>query len=308
MYRTRGYLLTTAACILWGFAFFFGKLAMRELAPMHVVLGRFIIAGVVFLPVLWRRHRLRREDWRLLVAASLMVVPGTFILQFEGLALTSATSAALLVGAFPPMQALAAQLFGSERPGLRVWSAALASAGGVMLMVGNGGMAGASRTGDLMVLAGVLSSVGGVLATQRLLHRYASTAVTAWTTWLGLIVLVPVALVRAGLPPAHLSLPTWGALLGLGLLCTAGTYSLWNAGLRYIPSAHAGVIINIEPLMGALLGVLFLGDAPGWRTLAGGLLVLGAALSVALQRPVKLSKQPPVQETVTEREGMRQAA
>jgi drug/metabolite transporter (DMT)-like permease len=53
-----------------------------------------------------------------------------------------------------------------------------------------------------------------------------------------------------------------------------------------VPASRAGVFLNLEPLVGALLGVLVLGEAWGPETVLGGALIVGAAVVVSRRRSV----------------------
>ncbi len=88
--------------------------------------------------------------------------------------------------------------------------------------------------------------------------------------------------------PPNLSLSTGGlaAILALGIGCTAVTFGLWNWGLLHVEAARGGVFGNLEPLVGAGLGVAFLGDVLGPFSLAGGVLLLVAAFLVT--RPARV--------------------
>jgi hypothetical protein len=57
----------------------------------------------------------------------------------------------------------------------------------------------------------------------------------------------------------------------------------WKPGR---PSSRSGVFLNLEPLVGALLGVLVLGEAWGPGTVVGGTLIIGAALIVSRRSSV----------------------
>ncbi len=52
----------------------------------------------------------------------------------------------------------------------------------------------------------------------------------------------------------------------------------WNVGLKHLGAARAGLFVNLEPLVGALLGVGLLGEHFGAGAVVGGALILAAAL------------------------------
>jgi drug/metabolite transporter (DMT)-like permease len=84
-----------------------------------------------------------------------------------------------------------------------------------------------------------------------------------------------------GFPPIHLSARTWASVAASGLMATTVTTYLWNWGIEQVPASQAGVFLNLEPVVGAMLGVALLGDVLGSYAILGGLLVIGAAVFVA---------------------------
>ena len=73
-------------------------------------------------------------------------------------------------------------------------------------------------------------------------------------------------------------------LVASGLLCTATTTLLWNWGIHHVPASRAGVFLNIEPVMGSVLGVQLLGEHLGPFAWLGGALILGAAVTLTLHQ------------------------
>jgi drug/metabolite transporter (DMT)-like permease len=266
---------------LWGVSFLFGKWALEELGPAHVTLLRFSLASAALLPYALLKGVLPgRGDLPLFLLVGFLTVPATFLVQFWGLSLTGATVAALIVGCGPPIVALFASLFLGERLGKIGWSAVGASTLGVALAVARPGVSN-DWLGDALVLLSLLAVVGWVLLGKRLGDGYPAVPATAWILTFGTLTLLPVALLWEGVPRLDLTLLGWASVLVLGLGCSAATYALWNWGVARVPASRAGVFLNLEPLVGALLGVLVLGEAWGPGTVVGGALIIGAALVVS---------------------------
>jgi drug/metabolite transporter (DMT)-like permease len=263
-------------------AFLFAKLAFAELSVSQVVLCRFGLASLVLLPVAWlRRVWPQWRDVPLFLLTGFLTVPVTFLLQFGGLALTSVASASLIIGTLPPLLALAAAGLYGERLSSRGWGAVGISTLGVAMIVG---VPGSDRNwlGDGLVFLSIVVAVVWVLLSKRLIEQYSALTATTYILACGTLTLLPISLVWDG-PPPLLSLPgeILGAVLALGLVCTAVTFMLWNWALERFPASRAGVFINIEPVVGALLGVTLLRESLGLGALLGGLLVLVAAWVVS---------------------------
>lgn len=75
-----------------------------------------------------------------------------------------------------------------------------------------------------------------------------------------------------------------GWLLFLGIVCTALAHALFIRGLARIRAQLASVIACLEPVYGILFALLLLGEIPSPRTVAGGLVIWGAALLAARKK------------------------
>jgi len=282
---SRAVLALAAAAALWGLSFVFGKIALRALPATHVVLGRFVIGSALLLPIsrYWFPDvTVAREDRLRFILAAVLMVPISFLLQFEGLDRTSAARASLIIGAAPPIMAVASVLVGTDRLSTSEWMAVAASVFGVFLMVGRPDAPG-DTAGDLMVLGSIVTLTAWSIVTKDLMDRYPPLYTTATCMAGGTLALLPIALAVPGMPSLDLEPMTWVSLGVLGAGCTALTYALWNWGLRHVGVARSGVFLNIEPVVGALLGVVILGDVLDALTVTGGLFILGATFWISRQ-------------------------
>jgi drug/metabolite transporter (DMT)-like permease len=304
-----GYGACALAGCWWGTGFYFGKLALREMGVDHMVLYRFLFASLGMLPVLlvgsgWRQGPrwanwaswaswTRREKGTLLLSSALGI-PIQFLLQFEGLARTTVSHAALMVGTMPVLLALGATLFAGERLDWIGWLALAGSTVGAALIVlgGHGlggrqaGVAGSVPTfaGDMLVVLSLVIALGWILMNKSLMQVHGPLAVTAYGILSGTAMLLLWVMAVDGPPPvAQVSLTAWLALAASGVLCTAATTLLWNWGIHHVPASRAGVFLNIEPALGSLLGVKLLGDRLGPYAWVGGSLILAAAVTLTVR-------------------------
>ncbi|MGC2298442.1 MAG: EamA family transporter [Acidobacteriaceae bacterium] len=280
--RTAGYVACALAGCCWATGFFFGKIAFSRLGVGHYVLYRFIFACIGLLPVV-EVPRFSAREWRLLIIGAFLGVPVQFIVQFQGLKLTTVSHAALMVGTMPVILAVGATIFSHERLDLKGWLALLASTTGIALIVfsaSHGAIGGGNIGGDLLVVASLIIALGWVLINQRLMAQgCAPSAVSSWTLLTGSAMLFPWVLLRDGLPPVRgLGWHVWFAVAASGLLCTAAATLLWNWGIHRVPASRAGAFLNIEPALGSILGVTVLGERLGPGAYVGGALIIAAVI------------------------------
>jgi len=297
--RGLGFAACLMASALWGCGFFFGKIALEEMNVGAMVFYRFGFAVLVLLPLLiTHRPGLDRREWGVLLMASLLGVPLQFLLQFYGLSLTTVSHASLMVGTMPVILAVGAAIFAHERMDGTGWLALAGSTGGAALIAlsagggAHGGKGEPTLQGDLLVVASLLIALGWILLNKQLMQRHSAVVVTAYGLFAGMLMLLVVVPVLFGVPPvAHVSAKAWGALAASGVLCTATTTLLWNWGMTQVPASQAGVLLNMEPLMGSLLGVLVLGERLGPSAWVGGGLILTAAITLTTHSKTRVRAQ-----------------
>lgn len=295
--RVLGFGACALASSFWGCGFFFGKIALGEMGSAHMVLYRFLFAVLPLVPLaVMHRPRLSRREWGVLLLASFLGVPVQFLIQFHGLSLTTVSHASLMVGTMPVILAFGAVLFARERLDAIGWAALAASTSGAALIALSGrhspaGGGGPSLGGDLLVVVSLAIALFWILLNKRLMHRHSHVVVTVYGLLLGTAMLAVWVLLRDGLPPVRsVSAGAWWALLGSGVLCTATTTLLWNWGMTQVPASQAGVLLNMEPLIGSVLGIFALGERLGPSAWLGGAMILGAAVTLTVREPASVDE------------------
>ena len=209
---------------------------------------------------------------------------GTVLLQNAGITRTSVSHAALLIGTAPVMVAIIAVVWHRSVVRLVAWARFAVSLGGVGLIAAGGG-GGSTMAGDGMVLASVLFSAIFTVGQTRLLRGRDPIAVTALQFLGAALVTAPFSALTEGLPsaPAHAS-----SLLAVVALIAGGTllpFTLFAFGQSRLPAEIAGAFLNIEPLVGAVAGVVVFGDPAGPAQIGGGAAILGGIALSSLRRP-----------------------
>ena len=306
--RTLGFLACGLAASFWGCGFFFGKIALAEMNVGAMVLYRFAFAALVLAPLLFtHRPRFNAREWRALLLCAFLGIPLQFLVQFSGLARTTVSHASLMIGTAPVLLAVSATLFAHERMDLTGWlSLVVSTAGAALIAWGHepssntpsahitAQLSTPTLTGDLLVVLSLIIAMGWILLNKHLVQRHSAITVTAYVTLVGTLMLALCVPLMYGAPPvAHVSLRAWFALAASGLLCTASTTLLWNWGIQQVPVSQAGVLLNMEPLIGSILGVFLLGDTLGPSARIGGALILAAAILITTRSRTRVREQLP---------------
>lgn len=264
----------------WGVGLPLGKLVLREIDPAHMVLLRFAVAALAAAPFAFATR-----EARALFRSPPVIVAGVlyglaFVLQFEGLAGVSVTLGALLVGAMPALVAVCARLMG-ERLNRLVWVGVAGATLGAVLIAGRPEGAG-TPLGIALSLVSLLVFLGWLVALKRTPVLPSPLGVPAVTIVIAALAILPVSLALHGLPTLALSPPAWAGIVGQGLFSTLLATAAWQYGATRVGSATAGVFINIEPLLGAALGVMLFGDNLTLGLAAGGAMILAGSFVVVL--------------------------
>ncbi|RXH57528.1 DMT family transporter [Granulicella sibirica] len=298
-HRALGFGACTLASTLWGCGFFFGKIVLAEMGVGSMVFYRFAFACLALLPVLFtHKPDFSPREWTILAFSAFLGVPVQFLLQFEGLRLTTVSHAALMVGLMPVILAVGAAVWAHERMDKIGWFALFGSSLGACLIALGGRHSaipgGPSLAGDLLVVASLFIALFWILMNKQLMEGHNHLLVTAYGIFLGTAMLAIVVPFRYGLPAIHgISWKPWAASAAAGVLCTAVTTSLWNWGITQVPASQAGVLLNMEPLMGSLLGVFVLSEHLGPSAWLGGGLILASAITLTTQSKTRVRELEP---------------
>jgi O-acetylserine/cysteine efflux transporter len=267
----------TAAGLLWGTTVPLSKLALEWLPPGWLAFVRFALAAAILLAATSRRG-LRGACTPLVLASGAIGYGGSVLLQNAGITRTSVTHAALLIGAVPVMVAVIAALWQHAVARPVAWIGFVVSLAGVGLVAGGRG-GGASLSGDGLVLVSLLLSATFTVAQGRLLRGRDPVAVTAVQFLGAALAAVPLSAAE-GIPAAPHG-P--GALLATIALVACGTllpFTLFAYGQTRVSAEVAGAFVNIEPLVGAVAGIVVFGDPAGpAQALGGAAIIAGIVLS-----------------------------
>ena len=279
-------MLFAALSIAWGVPYLFIKIAVDELDPATVVLGRSALGALALLPLALFRKQvlpvLRRWKPLLIYTAVEIVIPWYFISSAET-RLPSST-VGLLIAAVPLVGVAVAFAFGRpEKLSVANWIGIVAGMLGVAALVGLeiGGS-------DLFAVGEIAVVVVGYAVGPAILARHMSdlpgVGVVAVSLAITALVYVPIVLLTGGWPTTVPSLPVIGSVVGLALICSAAAFLLMFALIAEIGPMRATTITYVNPAVAIVAGVLVLGEQVTVWTVIGFVLVLAGSYLVTKRR------------------------
>ena len=234
-----------------------------------------VVMTLVFRPWRWR---LDARQWRvaLLYGLILGVMNTSFYLALARLPIGVAI-ALEFVGP------LGVALFSSARRLDLLW-VALAGAGVALLVLPGVGGAPLDPVGVGFVLAAAAAWAAYIVVGQRAAGLMSGAQAVSIGLWAAALVSVPLAIVEAGAILVRPAVLAQG--LVVALLCSAIPYPLELAALRRLPARVFGVLVSLEPAIGALAALAVLGErlaAVQWLAIG---LVVAASAGVTLSHRV----------------------
>lgn len=271
-----GLILTTAvAPAAWGSTYLVTERLLPPDRPLFAALVRALPIGLVLLAV---RRELPRGDWWWRAGVLGLCNIGAFfpLIFLAAYHLPGGLAATLQALSPLAVMAIALPVIG-ERPALVRVLAALVGLVGVALLVlrSPGEVSGLGLAG---AFGSVLVSALGFVLIKRWTPPTDMLTLVSWQLVAGGVVLLPVALLAEGAPPAVDAKAVlgyaWIALVGTGL-----AYVCWFRGLRRMTAGATALIGLVNPVVGTLLGVAVAHETFGWTQGAGMALVLGGVLA-----------------------------
>ncbi|WBS01278.1 DMT family transporter [Pseudoduganella sp. SL102] len=289
--ETAGMLLGLAGVAIFSLTLPFTRLAVAELSPMLVTMGRAVVAALLAgLWLWWQRAPLpgRGALPGLLVVAAGCVIGFPLLTSFAMRSLP-ASHGAVLVGILPLATALFSALRGHERPSPGFWCAALAGSGLVVgFALSQSG--GALHVADVLMLGAVLAAGMGYAEGGRLSQALGGQQVISWALLLSLPVALPLAgwdLWRHGGTLAGVGAAAWGGFAYTCVFSMFVGFIFWYRGMARGGVARVGQVQLLQPFLTLLGAAIVLGEPLQAAHLLFALAVIG---TVALGRRMAVKR------------------
>lgn len=272
--------------LLWALNFSVIKIGLAAIPPFGFNALRFPLAALLLGAVLLATGRLAipaRKDMARILALGIIGNLAYQLLFISGMALSRAGNASVLLTASPIFTALLSASLGHERVRPPAWLGIVAATVGIAMVVGSGqegfGFGAETLRGDLLLVAAAAVWSIYTVGARTPIRTYGSVRVTAWTLWVGAVLLVLVGL------PDLVSLDTaitplaWAAVIYAGFLGLGLSYLLWYRGVKVLGNTRTSSFGNLVPIFAILIAWPVLGEVPNiWQLTGAGVIIGGIHL------------------------------
>jgi drug/metabolite transporter (DMT)-like permease len=274
-----------AAASIWGGMYVVSKAVLAVIEPLELVWLRYVVAlvtlGLIGM-VTGQSWRIQKRHWPVVL---LMGVIGYFIsiwAQFAGTKLSSAQMGAVITSATPAFMVIFARLLLHERITFRKMVSVSLATAGVLFIVGFGDMGQTFQLGGLILLIAALTWALLSVLVKLVPKEYSPLVITTYAILTAAVALTPFVISNLTARTVQLLItPAIGSgVLYLGIVSTAGAFYFWNKGLQMVEAGRGGLYFFFQPLVGTLLGWLFLGEQVGPPFWLGAALIVGGVLLV----------------------------
>lgn len=252
------------------------------LSPTDIIAFRCLIASLTLLLFArltgTRLGLLRRTDLGLLLLLGLFMALH-WITFFAAVQMSGVAISLIAVYTFPVMTVLMEPLFFRDRIDGRDLAVALIVLVGVYLAVPGGMHGGQVAFGAALgIVSAFLYTLRNILY-RKYLRGYPSSTMMFYQIAVAAVLLLPFVTRGIDLVTEH----RWIYIILLGVVFTSLAHTLFVGSLRTIRASRAGLIASMEPIYGMVFAALVLSEIPSLKTVAGGIIVVGAAVYTSIR-------------------------
>lgn len=279
-------LLLFITAVIWGVAFVAQSVGMDYVGPFTFNAVRFLLGGIVLLPLVWQRSRKQRAErqtnWKKMWAGGLccgLALCTASLFQQMGLLYTSVGNAGFITTLYIIIVPIFGMMFGKKGRKSLWFSALTALAGLYLICVGENFTL--NKGDGLVLICAVLFAVH-IMVIDYFVAYVDGVALSCIQFFISGI-LCSICALFTETPSFEALLAGRVSLLYAGILSCGVGYTLQIIGQRDMDPTVASLILSLESVISVLAGFFLLGERLGIRAVIGCGLVFAAVIMVQVQ-------------------------
>lgn len=301
--KNKSYLFAILTVCMWGTTFALSKFlvpdplstitftAIRTLLGFITIIIYFLASGSI--RAWWVFFR---SNWKYLSFLGVCLYSVSYMVQYLGIQYTDAMNQAIISNTIPFWVVMWNFLVFRRKPDRRFFPAAFIAFIGVVLIEISGtfDLQNGNLLGDLISIGAFALWGAYNVAARKILEDNDPIYVTGSLLFTATIFMVPFSLINGAIPQI-LSLDgvSWLLLMYLGVAAIGLAFILWNTALsnKNVPSENISLIIMLNPVVGILTSLLFLGEQMTVQKFLGCVFVFSAIFIVNYRKNRKNKKK-----------------
>lgn len=285
--ETKGMLFGLVGVAIFSLTLPFTRMAVAELNPVFIALGRAVVAAAAAAVLMWRMRAPwpTRRQWPGLIVTALGCVVGFPVFTSLAMRYVPASHGAVVVGILPLATALCGTVRFGERPSTGFWiSAAVGSGIVVGFALWQGG--GALHLADLALFIAVAAAGIGYAEGGRLSQAMGGQQVISWALIVSMPILLPVTGWLTWRYGVSASPKAWAAFAYVSLFSMFIGFFFWYKGLALGGIARVGQVQLLQPFLTLVAAALLLGETLEWRNMLFAVAII-AVVMVGKKMPIE---------------------
>jgi drug/metabolite transporter (DMT)-like permease len=255
---------------MWGGNWVTGRAMRDAFDPVTLNFWRWVVAVIALAPfaypMLAGKWAIMRRSAGILLLLAFLGVALFQCMVYLGLRTTTAVNAVLLNSSLPLFVLLCSWFLEREKATPKQVAGMLISLAGILVIMTRGEPATLLQleihAGDAWILAAMpIWGLYSVLLKRRP-PELGGVAFLFVISVLGMLMLLPLFLLRVALAPVHSPTgPEIAGVLYVGLAASVIAFIFWNKGVLTVGANAAGFTLHLLPAFGTVLAILFLGES-----------------------------------------------
>lgn len=253
-----------------------------EVSAVMVALGRVVCSSALLLIIaLVKKERLKlnskKDVFLIILTGAVMAAHWTTF--FQSIQVSTVAIGTITFSTFPLFLTFLEPMIFHEKIRRQSIFSAIILFIGVLITIPEFSMANNTTIGIIWGMISSLTYAVLTLANRYFSARYAARTICLYEQGSAAVVLLPALfLVRTTWRPQDLA-----GVAFVGFICTAFAHSLYVTAQKSVKAQTAGIVSGMETVYGIVYALLFLGEIPSIRELAGGAVILGVAMYSSLK-------------------------
>ncbi len=296
------YLALVITTIAWSSSLIFAKLIFDEVSPIVFVALRYTLACPFLLALTLQQNRKNKtgnlkKNWKVLLVAGLSGPFISQIMQYIGLAMTTASDALILLNLTPIFAViLAVPLLKEKITFDKILGLLLATIGVILIVVNTSTDYSAINLqrilGDIIVIVSTFFfAINGIAGKIAVKYENAVTVTFYSTLFAVPFIWMSAAFLEDVTVLFRMSAFTWLVIAWVAIVNTVMAFILYYHSMKYIEAGRVQITLNLIAVWGVLMSVLILHETITILQITGGFLTIVGVILAQMSQVRKKSSE-----------------